>query len=213
MKKPLTEFIGTFFLVLTICLAVQSGNPLAVLAIGVVLMCLVYMGGHVSGAHYNPAVSTALMLAKKMPGKDFGGYLVAQLVGGFAGAYVGWWLTGRSTPIAPGAGVPVAQALLAEVLFTFLLALVVLNVAASSKTEGKGFYGLAIGFTVVAAALAAGPISGGAFNPAVGIGLTLSHMMNGGGAVDQIWLYIVGPLVGGALAAMVFGVQEAPDPA
>jgi aquaporin Z len=98
--------------------------------------------------------------------------------------------------------------LLVEFLYTFALALVVLNSAASAKTHGNSFYGLAIGFTIVVAAFAGGPVSGGAFNPAVGIGPILVHAMAGGGGFENLWLYLVGPLLGGALAAAVFGLQE-----
>jgi aquaporin Z len=115
---------------------------------------------------------------------------------------------GKTLAPAPGDGISPLAALLVEILFTFALALVVLNVAATEKTKGNSYYGLAIGFTVVAGGLAASPISGGAFNPAVGIGPTIVHALVGGGTWSHLWLYIVGPLVGGALAALVFGLQE-----
>ncbi len=111
--------------------------------------------------------------------------------------------------IAPHKDISTLGALLVEILYTFALALVVLNVATSPKTEGNSFYGLAIGFTVVVAAFAGGSLSGGAFNPAVGIGLTVGHMMFGGGSLTHLWLYLVGPLVGGALAAVVYKFQHA----
>ncbi|MDH4132259.1 MAG: aquaporin, partial [Gemmatimonadota bacterium] len=100
-------------------------------------------------------------------------------------------------------------ALLNEVLFTFALCLVVLNVATSKKTSGNSYYGLAIGFTVVVGAFAGGGVSGGAYNPAVGLGLNLVHGMVAGAGMGHAWLYLVGPLLGGALAATVFKVQEA----
>ncbi len=208
MRKYLTEFIGTFFLVLTICLAVQSGQPLAVLAIGTVLMVLVYMGGHVSGAQYNPAVGLAVTMRGAMEGKELVPYWVSQIAGATLAAVAGQAITGKTTPIAPGPGVALGTAVLVEVLFTFLLALVVLNVATSKKTEGNPYYGLAIGSTIIAAALAAGGVSGGAFNPAVGIGLTVAHATMGGGGFDNVWIYIVGPFAGAALAALVFKIQE-----
>jgi aquaporin Z len=208
MAKYLTEAIGTFFLVLTIGLSVLSGFDWAPLAIGSALMVMVYMGGHVSGAHYNPAVSLAVMLRGKLAPSDFAPYLIAQFVGAIAAALVVWAVTGKTFQVAPGK-VTLAAALTVEVLYTFALALVVLNVATSSKTANNSFYGLAIGFTVAAAAFAAGGISGGAFNPAVGLGPNLVHdIKNGFGSWTHSWIYLVGPLVGGALAAGVFQLQE-----
>lgn len=208
MAKYLTEFVGTFFLVLTICLSVLFEAPLPSLAIGASLMVMVYMGGHVSGAHYNPAVSLAALLRKKMPSSDFGPYLIAQVAGAIVATLAAQLILGRTWAPAPGEGVSTMGALLVEFLYTFALALVVLNVACSEKTKGNSFYGLAIGFTVFAGAMAGGRISGGAFNPAVGIGPTIVNALLGGGSWGNLWLYLVGPLAGGAVAAVVFGMQE-----
>ena len=213
VKRYLTEFIGTFFLVLTIGLTVTGGTPFAPLAIGCALMIMVYMGGHVSGGHYNPAVSLAVLLRGKLEAKEFVPYVVAQVVGALVASAAVWTIAGTTFAPAPPDSVSIWSALLVEVLFTFALALVVLNVATSPKTEGNSFYGLAIGFTVVVAAFAGGPISGGAFNPAVGLGPTLLHATNGG-SLTPLWLYLVGPFAGGALAAVVFKIQETvPAPA
>ena len=209
MRKLLTEFIGTFFLVFTICMTVLGGVAMAPLAIGCSLMIMVYMGGHVSGAHYNPAVSLAVALRGKLSWGEFGQYIVSQILGAIVAAYLAYVILGKSFAPAPGDGVSMTAALLVEVLYTFALALVVLNVATSKGTSGNSFYGLAIGFTIVVAAFAGGGVSGGAFNPAVGLGPTIVHSMVGGGSYANVWLYIVGPLVGGALAAAVFKVQEA----
>lgn len=208
MKKLLTEFIGTFFLVFTIGLTVTAASPFAPLAIGAMLTAMVYMGGHVSGAHYNPAVSLAMLLRGKLANSDFVPYVVAQLLGATAAAAAVHLSVGKTFAPAVGDGVAVMPALLIEVLFTFALALVVLNVATHKATSGNSYYGLAIGFTVMAGAYAGGPISGGAFNPAVGIGPTLINATLGTGSFDQLWIYLVGPLLGGVLAATVFGVQE-----
>jgi aquaporin Z len=209
MNKYLTELIGTFFLVLTIGLSVLSGSNLAPLAIGTSLMVMVYMGGHISGAHYNPAVSLAVFLRGKLNAADFIPYVVAQVVGATAAAMIVNFILGKTVEIKPGENVSTTAALLVEILYTFALALVVLNVATSPKTEGNSFYGLAIGFTVVAAAFSAGGISGGAFNPAVGVGLTAAHSILNGGSFANVWLYLVGPLAGGALAAVVYKIQHA----
>lgn len=208
MKKLLTEFVGTFFLVLVIGLAVTGSVAMAPLAIGVALMVLVYMGGHISGAHYNPAVSTAALLRGKMPSADFVPYVISQLLGGTAAAAMVHVITGQTFAPAPAPGIGIMAPLLVEVLFTFLLALVVLNTATHAATKGNSFYGLAIGGTVLAAAFVGGGISGGAFNPAVGVGPLVVHATAGGGSLGNLWLYLVGPLLGGVLAAVVFGIQE-----
>jgi aquaporin Z len=218
MNKYLTELIGTFFLTLTVCLTVLGQVPLAPLAIGASLMVMIFMGGHISGGHYNPAVSLAVLLRGKMSGADFIPYLVAQ----FAGAILAAWaasfilagyqlgdgkVAATTFALAPGEGVSPAQALLVEGLYTFALALTVLNVATSPGTEGNSFYGLAIGFTIVVAAFAGGGISGGAFNPAVGAGPTIIHAAFEKLPVTNLWIYQVGPFAGGALAALVFKMQ------
>ena len=222
--KYLTEFIGTFFLVLTIGLVVTQADiiPLAkAIAIGCSLMIMVYMGGHVSGAHYNPAVSLAAMLRGALSFADLIPYWVAQVAGAIAAAFVATLIipAGDAETAAhffgpaPGAGYELTSMgpWMIEILFTFALALVVLNCATSSGTSNNSFYGLAIGFTVVVAAIAGGGISGGAYNPAVGIGPNLIKGTMGGdtGAFANIGLHVAGPFIGGALAAVVFKVQEA----
>ena len=209
MRRYLTEFIGTFFLVFTIGLTVTAGSPMAPLAIGSSLMVMVYMGGHVSGAHYNPAVSLALLLRGKMNSLgEFVGYVASQVAGAIVAALATYVIVGHTLKVAPADSASTLGALLVEILFTFALALIVLNVAASAKTQGNSFYGLAIGFAIVVGAFAGGPISGGAFNPAVGTGPILVDAMVGGGSLSHLWLYLVGPFLGGALAAGVFGIQE-----
>ncbi|HMV30833.1 MAG: aquaporin [Gemmatimonadales bacterium] len=208
MPKYLTEFLGTMFLVLTIGLTVLGGTPMAPLAIGASLMIMVYMGGHVSGGHYNPAVSLAVMLRGKLPASELAPYMVAQVLGAVVASLAVYLIMGQTFAPAPSPTASVVAALLVEILYTFALALVVLNAATSEKTSGNSFYGLAIGFTVVVAAFAGGGVSGGAFNPAVGLGPTIVHALMGGGSFSNVWLYLVGPFVGGALAAFVFKVQD-----
>lgn len=208
MRTYLTEAIGTFFLVLTVCLTVVQGVPMAPLAIGGSLMIMVYMGGHISGGHYNPAVSLAAMMRGALPGTQLVPYWLSQLAGAIAASWTARYILGASFTPSPGANVATLPALVIEGLFTFALCLVVLNVATARKTEGNSHYGLAIGFTIVVAAFAGGGISGGAFNPAVGTGPTLINALMGGGGWGNLWLYWVGPLAGGALAATVFRIQE-----
>jgi len=209
MNKYLTEFIGTFFLVLTIGLSVLGGTPMAPLAIGAALMVMVYMGGHVSGGHYNPAVSLAVALRGKLDTRDIAPYMVMQVLGAVAAAAVVYVVVGRTFAPAPGPAVSAGSALLVEILYTTALSLVVLHSATAPQTTGNSFYGLAIGFTVAAGAFAGGPISGGAFNPAVGIGpILVSAVFGSTAGLANLWLYLLGPFVGGAAAAAVYRLQQ-----
>lgn len=197
MQKALVEFIGTFFLVLVIGLT-AGRTDFAPVAIGFTLVGMVYMGGHISGAHYNPAVTLALLLRGVTPISEAITYWIVQLLGAIAAAVVAGYL-GAGALVAPGEGVTMGQALANEIIFTFALVLVILNVATSKDHPNNSFYGLAIGSTVMIAVFAGGGISGGAYNPAVGLG---SNLVKGG--MGHTWLYLAGPLAGGALATLVF---------
>jgi len=196
--KLLMECVGTMFLVLAVGL---TGNPLA---IGLMLAVMIYVGGHVSGGHYNPAVSLAVMLRGKLGGAALGAYMVAQLLGAMVAAILIVVLTGSFLSPAPGADVALWRAILAEALFTFALCSVVLAVATAKGTEGNHVYGFAIGLTVTAGAFAVGPVSGAAFNPAVGVGPILIDLLHGGDGAENLLLYLVGPFVGALLAAPAF---------
>lgn len=210
LPKLITELLGTFVFLLCIALSGAAGQ-LAPLAIGGALMAMVYMGGHISGAHYNPAVSLAVFLRGRMTAPEMAAYWVCQLVGAALAFTLGYLLTGHAGGIHPGKGVYAASAVAVELIFTAALATVVLNVAATKATAGNSFYGLAIGITIVAAAFVGGPISGGAFNPAVGFGATLAGGVFGGQSWGDLWIYIVAPLVGGAIGAGVHRLQEFPS--
>jgi aquaporin Z len=198
MKKYLVEFIGTFFLVMTIGMTViDPGTPLAPLAIGAALMIMVYAGGHVSGGHYNPAVTLGVWLRGRCSTADVVPYWIVQILGATAAAFLALHLKGV-TP-TPGTHVPV-NALIAEFVGTFALVYVVLNVATAKATAGNSNYGLAIGFTVTTMAFALGGVSGGAFNPAVAIGITLMHLV----PTSDIWIYLVGDLAAAVAAALTF---------
>ena len=199
MNKYLTEFIGAFFLVLTIGCTVLSREPGVVppLAIGAALMVMVFAGGHISGAHYNPAVTLAVFMRGKLPMADVVPYMASQIIGAVVGALAVGFLAGSGTPMEI---VNVPAALLAEFLFTFALCWVVLNVATSRGTNGNSFYGLAIGFTVMAGAFAVGRISGGAFNPAVAIGAAMMKLL----AFQQIWMHVAAEFAAAATAALAF---------
>lgn len=208
MRALLTEFIGTFFLVLTIGLVVTTGVSNGPIVIGLGLTVMVYMGGSISGAHYNPAVSIAAAMRGVLPVRALGGYVAVQFAGAIAAALIVSVLTGVTFAPERSYSATPLQALLVEGLFTFALALVIFNVAVSKRTTGNSFYGAAIGLTVAVGAAVGGGISGGAFNPAVGLGPTIVHALLGGGGWGSVWLYLVGPIGGAALAAVVFGIQE-----
>jgi aquaporin Z len=201
MKKYLVEFIGTFFLVLTIGMTVIDpvvAVGFAPLAIGAALMIMIYAGGHVSGAHYNPAVTLAVWLRGRCATADVPAYLIAQVLGAAAAALVALYLKGSPTVLPKE--VVVVPALIAEFIGTFALAYVVLNVATAKATAGNSNYGLAIGFTVTVMAYALSGVSGGAFNPAVAVGASLMHLVK----ASNLWIYFVANFAAGALAALTF---------
>jgi len=200
MRKYIAEFIGTFFLVLTIGCTVIEGLPgvIAPLAIGAALMVMIYAGGHISGGHFNPAVTLAVFVRGRCAPGDVIFYWVAQVLGAVGAALVAVFLVGKS-------GVPmeiknVQAAFLGEFLFTFALAYVVLNSATAKATSGNSFYGLAIGMTVMVGAFSVGVISGGAFNPAVAVGAAVMKLV----AFSSIWIHLVADLLGGLGAGVAF---------
>ena len=210
--KLLTEFIGTFFLVLTIGLAAVVGADLAPVAIGTVLTALVYMGGHVSGAHYNPAVTLAIWMRGKLSTAEVFPYMGVQVLAAVAAALCAYLVTGEVLEVAPAAETSVASFFLLELLFTFALVLVILNVATSVETAGNSYFGVAIGLVVLGGAFATGPIAGGAFNPAVALGPILVDVVAGDGrTVSGLWVYLLSTFAGGALAALAFRVQSPAD--
>ncbi|MEU7872130.1 aquaporin [Dactylosporangium sp. NPDC049140] len=204
-----TEFVGAFFLLFTVGTSVLSNAPLAPLAIGAVLMVMVYAGAHVSGGHYNPSLTLAVLVRRRMARPDAIAYWAAQVLGGVIGAAFALWVV---NPAAVGQlnpdGRQLAAALLAEFLFTFALAYVMLNVATSRSNPNNSFYGLAIGFTVVAGAIAVGRVSGAAFNPAVTLGLTAMGLLPWYLAL----LYLLVQLLAGVAAGRVFLILN-PDEA
>ena len=208
MNKLIAEFVGTFFLVLTIGCTVIPGaaGVIAPLAIGAALMVMVYAGGHISGAHYNPAVTVAVCLRGRCEWKQLIPYWIAQILACFIASVVAVYLVGKSGTPMEIKNVPMV--FLAEFLFTFALAFVVLNSATSKDTAGNSFYGLAIGMTVMAGAFAVGSISGGAFNPAVAVGLAVMKLVN----FADIWIHIVAELAAAIVAALTFKLLNPTDP-
>jgi aquaporin Z len=206
MNKYIAEFIGTFFLVLTIgCTGLGAGaGVIAPLAIGAALMVMIFAGGHISGAHYNPAVTLGVLIRGRLNGADAIPYIFSQLAGAALATVVVKFLRAGVdvTPIAIKTG----PALLAEFLFTFALVYVVLNAATAEGTSGNSFYGLAIGMTVMTGAFAVGDISGGAFNPAVAMAIS----MLGLSSWSNLWIYLVANFTAGAAAAFLFNVINPP---
>src|SRR6476646_6267752 len=203
MNKYIAEFIGTFFLVLTIgCTGIGAGaGVIAPLAIGAALMVMIFAGGHISGGHYNPAVTLGVLIRGRVKPADVVPYMIAQVAAAAVAAVVvvGFLRAGAAvTPIAPKLG----PALAAEFLFTFALVYVVLNAATADGTSGNSFYGLAIGMTVMTGAFAVGDISGGAFNPAVAVGISVMGISSW----SNIWIYLVADFLRDAIAALVFNL-------
>ena len=206
MNKYIAEFIGTFFLVLTIgCTVIGGGTGvIAPLAIGAALMVMIYAGGHISGAHYNPAVTLGVLIRGRLNAADALPYILAQLAGAAVAAVVVKFL--RAGIAVPPIAIKTGPALLAEFLFTFALVYVVLNAATAEGTSGNSFYGLAIGLTVMTGAFAVGDISGGAFNPAVAVAIS----MLGISSWSNLWIYLLANFAAGAVAALVFNLINPP---
>lgn len=213
MKKYLVEFIGTFFLVFTVGMTViaPGAGSFAPLAIGGALAVMIFAGGHISGGHFNPAVTIGVWLRGKCDTADVAPYVGAQVLAAVAAAFavkvlkagVATRLAAVGGPLTPA----VLPALLAEFLFTFALVWVVLHVATAKATSGNSFYGLAIGLTVTTGAFAVGGISGAVFNPAVAIGACTMGMI----AWGSIWIYLVAGFAAAFVAATAFKAVNGHD--
>jgi aquaporin Z len=202
MKKYIVEFIGTMFLVFAVGNAVISNNPLAPIAIGLMLMVMIFAGGHISGAHFNPAVTIGVWLRGKCDKKDVIPYILCQIVGAVIASLVVKTLRGSG---AGGAEFDLTKVIIAELFGTFALVWVVLNVATAKGTSGNSFYGAAIGMTVTAGAFAVGDISGAVFNPAVAVGAVAMKLIQ----VKFLWVYlVVGPVAAFIAAKLFKGVSE-----
>jgi len=161
-------------------------------------MVMIYAGGHISGAHYNPAVTLAVLIRGRINAADAIAYMIVQILGAVAAAYLVTYFYDKLPEVVPRTNN--FRAIVAEFVGTFALAYVVLNVATSKDTAGNSYYGLAIGFTVLAMAYAFGAISGGAFNPAVAVGICIMQIA---GWTD-IWIYLLGCFAGGLVAGVIF---------
>ncbi len=202
LKKYLVELIGAFFLVLTIACTGLLGveGVIAPLAIASALMIMVYAGGHISGGHYNPAVSLAACVRGALEWKQFLPYAISQILGGVLAVLVFKLMAGFS--VAPAAGEFTLKGLLiAEFLFTFALCYVVLQTATTKNTQGNSYYGLAIGFTVLVGAFSVGgSLCAGAFNPAVAISVGMMGMTTWA----LVGFTVLANLIAGLCAAIAF---------
>ena len=201
-KALVVEFIGTFFLVFTVGMVVidPGAGDLGALAIGSVLAVMVYAGAHISGAHYNPAVTLGLLVRGAVKINDAVAYWVVQLVAAVVAALVVTAMKPAMPVEVLNGDLDIVPALLAEFLFTFALVFVVLSVATAAGSKGNQYFGFAIGFTVLVGAYAVGGISGGAFNPAVMLGGMIMSIFDW----SYIWLYLVATLGGAVVAAGLF---------
>ncbi|HEY2488924.1 MAG TPA: aquaporin, partial [Streptosporangiaceae bacterium] len=207
-RKYVTEFVGTFFLTFAVAVAALSGSAFVPLAAGGMLMAMIYAGGHISGAHYNPAVTVAALVRGRIGIGDAVPYWIAQVVGGVVAAVIARVVVNpASVKTLTLSGHAEAAAAVVEVLITFALCYVVLNVATSKDQPGNGFFGLAIGFTVVAGAFAVGGISGGVFNPAVALGGATAGLFGW----STIWVYLLVELAAGVVAGLAFRALNPAD--
>lgn len=200
MEKFVAELVGTFFLAFTIGMAASAGlaGDMAPVAIGAVLLAMIFACGHISDAHFNPAVTLALWLRGRCATAEIPVYVGAQLLAAGAAALVVRLLT--TDGLAVGPALPLLPLFVAELLFTFALAWVILNVATTEGTDGNSFYGLAIASVVTAAAYAIGPVSGAALNPAIVVGLCLAGVLGWG----TLWIYFSAQFLGATAAAWAF---------
>tara|TARA_B100000678_G_scaffold98690_2_gene82486 strand:- start:20452 stop:21078 length:627 start_codon:yes stop_codon:yes gene_type:complete len=203
MNKYIIEFLGTLFLVLIIGL---SQNPIA---IGLGLAVLVYMGAHISGAHYNPAVSLSMLINKQIQLKEFSFYVASQLLGSVVATYLVVLLGNDDFNVVSNTS-DISSFFFAEILFTFLLVFVILNVALNKNLKGNQFYGLAIGLTVTAGAFSVGDISGAVFNPAVSFGPSFFSFIdpqvvgNDISSSDFFLYYLISGIIGSVVASYLY---------
>mmetsp|Transcript_26833 Transcript_26833/g.62177 ORF Transcript_26833/g.62177 Transcript_26833/m.62177 type:complete len:342 (-) Transcript_26833:168-1193(-) len=209
-----SEFLGTFMLVVTVGLNVMGRTPDGAWSIACALMSMIYALGDVSGAHFNPAVTVAILISgrcKELTPAKAGQYMGAQVAGAMAAAltYAGIY-NGASFKLGPGAKFSYGGVAVAEFVFTFLLCFVVLSVAVSAKTSNPTMFGLAIGSCITCGVNAIGAVSGGALNPAVAVGIATGHRFADGSFCAAMTFSVV-ELIAAAAAAGVFGITHAVD--
>ncbi|MEM1441438.1 MAG: MIP/aquaporin family protein [Verrucomicrobiota bacterium] len=204
MKRLLNEFIGTFFLVFTICVAAVYGKAgeYAPLAIGLTLVALVYAGGHISKAHYNPAVSLAFLIRGcYITVREMLSFMAVQFLGAILATFLAMAVFSDGMEVQP-AELSFGPAFIGEILFTFMLVWVIMNVATAKANAGNQFYGLAIGFTVIGAIYTVGIVSLAVLNPAVAVALVIIGKLS----LSQLWIPLVGSIAGAVIAVATFNL-------
>merc|ERR1719203_2432863 len=184
---------------------------IAPLAVGFIVIAMIYAFGHISGAHFNPAITIAVWIRGFITPIDAFIFIIVQLLGSFAGALLAWIITDRVPYVMPGYDeisddVPQGRCLVAEIIYSFAICVVVINVATTESQRGNFFYGVSIGMTVAAGLASVQKISGGCFNPALGTALSITHTFKEHGTIQYIWIYLLGPVIGAVLAGFSFYV-------
>jgi len=206
LPKIITEFVGTFFLVFSIAIC-QS--PYIALGVGFSLIATLFMGGHLSGAHYNPCVSVAVWLRQLMTPKELLIYIVTQLIAGIIAGATAYGIQGTHAAMKPGPTYSDGSAFAVELIWTFLLISTALNVATTKSQEDNSYFGLAVAAVIVGGIICVGDVSGACFNPAIGTGLAITDGAVGGDSLQYLWIYWIAPMCGSVLAALVFRVMNA----
>jgi len=208
LEAYFSEFIGTFFLAFTVGLNILQNTALAPISIGAILMVFIFSTGNVSGAHFNPAVTLGVKLSgrNQMQSLDAWLFMLSQTLAGIVAGFCYWWVFDATYTFKPQAEYTIGEAVACEVTFSTLLVFVVLNVATTEQDSNNHYYGLAIGFTLMAAAFACGPISMCCLNPALAIGAALTHYIHSGFGLRHLVVYLLAPFVGSCIAVAMFHV-------
>lgn len=198
MHKYIAELIGSFFLVLALGL---TGN---ILGSGLLIIAVIYLGGHISGAHYNPAVTLAFWAARGMPLKTMLWYLLNQLAGALLGCLLIFLMVGTSLQVIPSSSSTAVQYTIVELLFGFLLCMVYLTFFLTPYFRNNRIYGLAIGLSYTGILMVGQPVTGGVFNPALAAAISIVDFFDHGESYQYLHVYILSPAIGAIIAGNLF---------
>jgi len=224
----LAEFLGTMLYSMTFAITTEPNTIvehtsntgpavsinesyfIAPIAVGFIVIAMIYAFGHISGAHFNPAITVAVWIRGFITPIDAAIFILVQLLGALCGSMLAWIITDTVPFIMPGTdsddGVPQGRCLMAEIIYSFAICMVVINVATTESQRGNFFYGVSIGMTVASGLASVQKISGGCFNPAIGTALSITHSFKDHGTIQYIWIYLLGPVIGAVLAGFSFYV-------